>query len=369
MILYIGGVACLSVVYHISCSCLQQYTIIFLEWGCSLCYFSISLNVCVMHIPEDQFKSAKDLLQKAKRIVILSHKNPDGDTVGANLGLKHALSGQWGKSVTSACIDPVSETMDFLPGYYEYVQDFNLGDYDLAMCVDAGATYMLKFNESKPDLFDKTKTQLINVDHHASNNHYGTVNLVDEHAAATVQIVYHFLRYCNLTIDRDIATCLLHGLYFDTGSFMHSNTTAEVYSIAADLIKKGADFRKIVKRQFHTIPLPQMRLWGRVLSRARITEQEAVVSAVKENDFRECGTGPEDLTGAIDLLNAVPETKFSMILSEDMKGNVKGSFRTQDEHVDLSQLASVFGGGGHKKAAGFTLPGRIKEKVVWEIVD
>ncbi len=322
-----------------------------------------------MHIPEDQFKLAKDILQTAKRIVIISHKNPDGDTVGANLALKLALQGQWGKYVTSACIDKVSESMDFLQGYDEYVQDFDLSEYDLAMAVDAGARYMLKFGESKPDLFDKTKMQLVNIDHHASNDYYGSINLVDEHAAATVQIVYHFLRYCNLTITKEIASCILHGLYFDTGSFMHSNTTAEVYSIAADLIKKGADFRKIVKRQFHTIPVHQMRLWGRVLSRARITEQQAVVSAVKENDFRECDTSPEDLTGVIDLLNAVPETKFSMILSEDMKGNVKGSFRTQDEQVDLSQLAAVFGGGGHKKAAGFTVPGRIKEKVVWEIVE
>lgn len=305
------------------------------------------------------------LLRESQKIVILSHRQPDGDTIGANLALKHALK-QWGKETVSACVDPPPDYAMDLPGVYHYVNDFETAEADLLIAVDCGAHYMTRFHETKPEILSK-QIPFINIDHHPSNDHFGTHNLVHETAAAACFTVYHLLNYLGLTITRDIATCLLHGLYFDTGSFMHSNTTAEVLEMAKDLMNKGADYKTTVKKMFHTNTVAQLKLWGKILSRARLNEQGAIVSGVTHRDMEECNATLEDLSGVIDFLNAVPESKFSLLLAEDGKGNIKGSLRTQSDEVDLSRLAGLFGGGGHKKASGFTLPGHLVPEITWKI--
>jgi phosphoesterase RecJ-like protein len=308
----------------------------------------------------------RELLMNANNILILSHRGPDGDTVGANLALRHALEGQWGKKVTSACVDPPPEYSRVLKGAYQYVNDFDLNDYDLRIAVDCGAHYMFRFHETKPEILDKS-VPFINIDHHPSNDNFGTHNLVHDTAAAAVFTVYHMLKHFNLKITPDIASALLLGLYFDTGSFMHSNTTPEVLEMGGELIAYGADRRKIVKALLHTNPVSQLKLWGRVLKRARLSQKNAVVSAITNKDFEECGAEPEDLSGVIDFLNAVPGGKLAVLLTEDQKGNIKGSMRTQREDIDLSRLAGIFGGGGHKKASGFTIQGKLEPEMTWKI--
>jgi len=306
------------------------------------------------------------LLREANNILIFSHRGPDGDTIGANLALRQALQEQWGKSVTSACVDPPPAYGQIIKGAYEYVNDFDPKEYDLFIAVDCGADYMTKFNESKPEIFDGS-VPLINIDHHPSNNRFGTHNLVHDEAAAAVFTVYHLLNYFEFKITRDIATALLLGLYYDTGSFMHSNTTKEVLEMAAQLLAKGADQSTVVKTLLKTKPISQLKLWGRALKRVRLNEKKAAISAVTERDYDECQANPEELTGAIDFLNAVEGSRFSILLKEDRKGNIKGSMRTQRDDVDLSALAGKFGGGGHKKASGFTIPGRLEPEITWKI--
>jgi len=307
-----------------------------------------------------------ELLKNANNILILSHRGPDGDTIGSNLALRHALEEQWGKKVTSACVDPPPDYARVLKGAYHYVNDFNLTDYDLRISVDCGAHYMFRFHETKPEILTHD-VPFINIDHHPSNDNFGTHNLVHDTAAAAVFTVYHLLKYLHFKITPDIASALLLGLYFDTGSFMHSNTTSEVLEMGGELISYGADRRTIVKALLHTNPVAQLRLWGRVLKRARLSQKHAVISAITEQDFIECDATPEDLSGVIDFLNAVPESKFAILLAEDQKGNIKGSMRTQRDDIDLTKLAGIFGGGGHKKASGFTLPGKLEQEITWKI--
>lgn len=316
---------------------------------------------------ETDLQKVKNLLLNASNILVVSHRNPDGDTIGCALALKIALETQWHRSIELACADPIPDSFDYLPEIDSFVPDFNLEEYDLVIAVDVGAHYLLKFDETKPDLLKKDKP-FINIDHHPSNDNFGTLNIVDADSASTSIIIFYLLEYLELQITPQIATCLLTGIYYDTGSFMHSNTTKEVYQVSSELIRRGADFRKIVKNLFHTTPVNQMHLWGKVLDRARINEESAIVSVVTEKDMKDCNATSEDLTGVIDYLNSVPETKFCMLLSEDMKGHVKGSFRTQNDRIDLSEIAAVFGGGGHKKAAGFSMPGKLQEKTTWDIV-
>lgn len=313
-----------------------------------------------MKILESEFLDAKNLMAAAKRVVIISHRSPDGDTVGANLALRLALRHQQNCEVISVCVDKPPQSGDFLPEHDAYVQDFDLSWPGLLIAVDCGAHYMMKFHESKPTLLSGVPP-LLNIDHHASNDRFGKINLVDDSAAAACQIVYHLLKFCGFKITRAIATCLLHGLYYDTGSFMHSNTTPEVLEIASDLLWKGADSRIISQKQFHTMPVKQLKVYGKILERARINSKNITVSALSNKDFEDIGATPDDTTGSIDYLNSIPDGNFCCLVYEDKKGQIKGSFRSRVDHINLSKLAGLFGGGGHRKAAGFSVPGSLLE--------
>ncbi|MFA4891143.1 MAG: DHHA1 domain-containing protein, partial [Candidatus Gracilibacteria bacterium] len=197
---------------------------------------------------------------------------------------------------------------------------------------------------------------------------YGTVNIVDPSAAATAFIIFFFIRFAGWELDKDIATALMHGLYFDTGSFMHSNVDEYVLKVASELMAHGANIRRIAKELFHTTPVNKLRLWGRILERTYVNEDEVTVSAVGRHDYSVCGAGSGDTGGVIDYLNAVPGSKYCVLLSEDEKGIVKGSLRTQREDVNLSEVAREFGGGGHPKASGFGVPGRLESQISWKVV-
>ena len=318
-------------------------------------------------LPIDEFDKAQQLMRGAQRILIISHKNPDADSIGANLALREALENM-GKTVTSTSIDPIPESCLFLRKAETYVRSFNLVDFDLVITVDCGSHKLMAFHETMPDLLDRQKIQLINIDHHPSNDNFGNVNIVMAQTPATCFMLFVLFSYYGWSITPTMATSLLQGLYYDTGSFMHSNTSADSLRIAARLKALGADLERSVKEQFHTASIPKLRLWGRALSRATLNEKQAVVTAVTEQDYKEENATPEDLSGLVNYLNHVPEAKFCMLLTEDFKGNIKGSLRTQNETMDLTALTGLFGGGGHKKAAGFTVPGHLVEKKSWDIV-
>lgn len=313
---------------------------------------------------------------EAESVCIISHRSPDGDAVGSNLALRYALERE-GKKVVSACVDPVPNDSLWLKDADKFVQDFEVDDFDVIVVVDCGARKLISFHESKPELFEGYREEgkggaarkpLINIDHHESNNGYGTVNMVDPEACATAFIIYFFIRFAKWDIDKDTATALMHGLYFDTGSFMHSNVDEYVMKVASELMKKGANYKRTAKELFHTTPLNKLRLWGRIMERTYVNEDGITVSAVGKHDYDVCSARSADTGGVIDFLNAVPGSRYCVLLSEDEKGVVKGSLRTQRDDVNLSEVAREFGGGGHPKASGFGMPGRLEPQVSWKIV-
>ena len=344
---------------------------------------------------QTKFAEAKRVLMEANSVCIISHKGPDGDTIGSNLALRYCLE-SYGKKVTSACVDPLPKDSLWLKDADKFVTDFNYDDYDVIVSVDCGARKLVAFNERKPELFGggasgrevsddtspgstgaagdggitgkSTRKHFINIDHHESNDNYGTINLVDPKAAATCFVIFFFLRNAKCEITPDTATALLHGLYFDTGSFMHSNTSEYVLKVAFELMRAGANFKRSAKELFHTTPVNKLRLWGRVMERAYVNEEGVTVSAVSKHDYSVCGASSHDTGGVIDFLNSVPGSKYCVLLSEDDKGLVKGSLRTQRDDVNLSEVAKEFGGGGHPKASGFGVPGRLQPVVAWKIV-
>lgn len=323
----------------------------------------------MLYISEElkiEFQKAKKALLSAKKICIISHRSPDGDAVGSNLALRLPLE-SLGKEVVSASVDPVPENSMFLKKADTFVQDFNYEDFDLIMSVDCGALKLVAFHEKKPEILSAQKP-FINFDHHISNNHFGTINPVDPAACSTCMILYKFLKFCDWPITIDVATCLLHGIYFDTGGLVHSNTSAEVMKVCGELMARGADLKRISKELFHTTPVNRLRLWGKIMERAYVNEEGVTVSAVNRQDYEASGTDSHDTGGAIDYLNAVPGSKYCVLLSEDEKGLVKGSLRTQRNDINLSDVAGQWGGGGHPKASGFGMPGKLQPVMSWKIM-
>jgi bifunctional oligoribonuclease and PAP phosphatase NrnA len=321
------------------------------------------------YIPDNlrtEFFKAKNALLDAKKIVIISHRSPDGDAIGSNLGLRLALE-ELGKEVVSACVDIPPKDSSDLKKADTFVTDFNYEDFDVVVTVDCGDLKLVKFHETKPEILTGDKP-FINFDHHESNNLYGKINPVEKNACATCGIIYRFLEFCGWPVSVDIAHALLHGIYFDTGGLMHSNTSAETFLIAGNLMAKGADVQKISKNLFHTTPANKLRLWGRILERTYVNDEGVTISAANKADYQATGTNSKDTGGAIDYLNAVPGSKYCVLLSEDEKGLVKGSLRTQRNDVNLSEIASKWGGGGHPKASGFGLEGSLKPVLSWKIV-
>lgn len=319
-----------------------------------------------MQLDQKELLNIGKLIQSAKRVLTISHKSPDGDTLGAALGMRHALI-EMDKEVTSFCIDEPASVFNFMPGVEMLTQ--NLGDlstYDAIFIFDAGATHLTGLHEDKPELFDKS-LPVVNIDHHVSNSFYGQHNIVVTNAASTTEVVYVMLDKLGLPVNRQTATCLLTGLYTDTGSFMHSNTTPQALRIGAKLLVRGADLRSLSKDIFNTTPVSTMHLWGRVLKSIHQTPDGVTMAVVSKKDFEEVGADYSQLEGVVDYVNSVPGAQYSVLLSERDEA-VKGSLRTLKDEVDVAAIAGGYGGGGHTKAAGFTVKGQLQKEVKWTVV-
>lgn len=319
-----------------------------------------------MPLREKDFKLVTEKLKKFKSFLIVSHRNPDADTIGSNLALKEVLTDVFNKQVDSACADKLPSNLAFLKGSNEILQKIDLKNYDAIITVDCSSKGQMKYPEVINN-FSDYKLPIINIDHHVSNNKYGNVNLIDSDCASATEILFKYFKYLKISITLSIATNLLAGIYCDTGSFMHSNTNAENYKIAEKLLSAGASHSNIIKNMFKTKTVDQLKLWGKVFENTRINNKNTIISKVTENDFKNTNTNPRDLAGIINYLNSIPDGEMSILLSEDLKGNIKGSVRSGIGNIDVADLCKQFGGGGHTKAAGFKIPGKIISKEIWQI--
>lgn len=318
-----------------------------------------------MQLDKNELRAIKEAVDRAETILLIPHKNPDGDTLGSALGLYQTLI-QMGKKPTVACVDEPAPIFAYMPGIEMVQVGIKHIDYDLVFILDAGATHLTGVHEEYPQLFDKSR-EVINIDHHPSNDFYGKYNVVVPSAPSTTMVIYQMLTDLDWPFDRHTATALLTGIYTDTGSFVHSNTNAEALRMAARLLAKGANLRGISKDIFNTTKISTMRLWGRVLKNTYQTPAGVTMSVVTQKDFEECGATYDEMTGVVDYVNSVPNSAYSVILTEK-HGVVKGSLRTLNEDVDVSAIASNYGGGGHTKAAGFTVKGKLEKEVRWKVV-
>lgn len=305
-------------------------------------------------------------LRAARRVLIGTHEHPDGDALGSTLALAHVLK-QLGKEVVTYIPDEAPDFFAFLPGFvWLTTTKPKVATFDCVVLLDYTQLYRTHLEQEA-----RIHPNAICIDHHYDNPKEARINLVVPQAAATAQILFEFFEAQHFPISKDTATCLLTGIFTDTGSFMHDSTTPEIMAMAAKLMGKGARLSHIAHETYQRKGLPALQVWGRALARIMVSQETgAAVAVITHDDLRECHATLDDLSGVVNMLNTLPDTKYAMLLVEYMPGKVKGSLRSEPHKgVDVSKIAKRLGGGGHKLASGFEVAGQLVQKDgVWRVV-
>lgn len=304
-----------------------------------------------------ELKEIKKIVEDHKNIVLTTHINPDADGIGAALALflciKKMRKTSAENSLKILIDDQRPKNLDFLEeiGNVErFLGEEQLKNVDLLICVDsASAERIGRLVELKD------RVPVLNIDHHKSNTEYGNYNYIDAKSASTCEIIFEFLKNAGIDLDKAIAEALYSGIVNDTGNFSHDNVRKSTFEIAAQLVEAGADTNKIVTEIRKNRSYAAMRLLGKALSDSVFFPEEKVIYAViTQKDYKTFRGDKFDTEGIVEELLSLQEAKISIFLREESDGKFKGSMRSKIDTLDLNDIVSVFGGGGHKKAAGFT---------------
>lgn len=307
----------------------------------------------------------------AEHILLVTHQNPDGDAIGSVSAMSHFLH-NIKKPHQTYCVHNTPEKLKKYPHLIDIqnnTQVWSDESIDLILILDCGD---LKYAGVEDQIKNLTHSPfIINIDHHATNKKFGHINLVIDKAASTTEVLYHFFKRNNFSINKQISFSLLVGLMTDTENFTNPGTNSQSLLAASRLIENGANFN-IVKNIFiQDKSIEVLKLWGDVFYRLNKHEATDIVyTYVTRQDLLEKNLSDTEVEGIANFLNNLGEGKACLVLKELGEGKVKGSFRTTRDDVDVSAMAQLFGGGGHKKASGFTIDGgmdEVLEKIFEEI--
>lgn len=304
----------------------------------------------------------------AEHILLVTHQNPDGDAIGSVSAMSHFLS-NIEKPHQTYCVHTTPEKLKKYPHLIDIQNNTNVWSdesIDLILVLDCGD---LKYAGVEDLAKNMTHSPtIINIDHHATNKKFGHINLVISLASSTTEILYHFFRKNNTPITKQISFSLLVGLMTDTENFTNPGTNSQSLSAASRLIENGANFNLVKNLFIQDKSIDVLKLWGDIFSRLNKHEATDIVyTYVMRKDLLEKNLTDNEVEGIANFLNYLGEGKASLVLKELGEGKIKGSFRTTRDDVDVSAMAQLFGGGGHKKAAGFTIDGGMDEvlKKIW----
>ncbi len=319
-----------------------------------------------------KYSSLKYILDHADQVLIVAHSRPDPDTIGSTVALYDYLLSQ-DVTVTLACSDifpPIFDT--FLPQYKRCdLASIDPAAYDVIIgCdnIDRGFDRVMK--QINPD-----KHVTVGIDHHPHTHLHPDVLITDPHASSTCEILYDFFCHIGHVPTSHQASALTIGILGDTRLFHNPNTSAHVLDIIANLLDAHTPLITIIKDAFLTKRLATLQLWGSALHGAkRLSPSGAIISVITQKHLQGKDIPKEELKEELkevaSLLCSVPHTPFALVLIQLDNGIVKGSIRTEKgSGIDTSQIASFFGGGGHKLASGFEIRGTLTETAdSWHIV-
>jgi phosphoesterase RecJ-like protein len=311
-------------------------------------------------IEQPKAKAFVDILRfiaDHERFVVTSHARPDGDSIGSALALALGLE-SLGKTADVFGADPHPRPFGSLPAIDKIkVTDRVEGPYD--------GVLILECNDLKrPGLEGLDQYFVVNIDHHLNTNPFGDLNWVDSSAAAVGELIYHLLLAIDAPITPNIAINLYVAIFTDTGSFQYSNTSAKTFSIVADLVHRGARPSSVAQSIHMTQPQERIKLLGRLLNTLEIHSSGKIASiTLTQQMLEETGASPNDIEGMANYPLSINGVDMAAFFRQEPDGSFRVSLRSQESH-DVSMVARLFGGGGHKNAAGLSVDGPLEAAVV-----
>ena len=288
-------------------------------------------------------KEFKRLIDSYKYITIITHINPDADTIGTGLGIYHILK-NLGKNVEIVNFSyQFSNGVKFLRGFDKIKNRIDYEDSIIIAC-DCGDIGRIGF--------DISGREIINIDHHYGNSNFGILNIIDDRAVSASQVAYQFLKD-DFKIDRVVAECFYTALVSDTQSFRTNNLTDETFGIASELISKGANPSRVAQNLTQKNSLASIRLLAKALDTFTLYLDGIVgVVVVDEDMMNSCGATISDCDNLAPYTYSLATTEIGVLIVK-LEDKTKVSLRAKNKNLDMSKIASFFGGGGHRSASGF----------------
>ncbi len=312
----------------------------------------------VAGIGEDEWQAAVALIGQARRVLLCTHAQPDGDAIGSSLGLAHALESA-GRTATVACADRPENALASLPGAERIMTDLaplyppdGPLPWDLIIVLDASGLGRLgALYERHRLLFQRLP--LINLDHHVTNERFGLVNLVDPAAAAAAEVVMLLLERLGLRPNRPAAPCLLMALMTDSLSFQTESTSSRTLRLAAALVDAGAPLAALAAT-FRQRPPGNALVWSKALPSLQFAAGGRIAWVEVPRDVVASSGPGADSSGLSGFAGNIAGVDVGMVIEEGPDGVIYVGLRSQT--VDVAALAAAFGGGGHRRAAGCHFP-------------
>jgi bifunctional oligoribonuclease and PAP phosphatase NrnA len=296
-----------------------------------------------------------EVASRSSRMLVLSHANPDADAIASILAFQRVFASD--SRTVDVAIGPgtIPATLEFLPDLdrIQLIGDLETHEYDLLVlldCADEGRTG--EVGEQIVIELGKRIT-VVNIDHHVTNREFGDLNIIDPEAAATCEILTLLFEANNVEIDSELATILLAGVQGDTLGLRTPSTTGRTLDVSADLLYAGADLHTIVDYLFRVRPFSTIKLWGQVLYRVSM-HGPLVWTEITPEMLEAAGADESEGEGIVNFLAGTAGARAAALLYQKPDG-WRVSMRSLADDVDVAELAGLFGGGGHSRAAGCSL--------------
>lgn len=301
---------------------------------------------------ETALDRAAKTIDAADHVTLMCHVTPDGDALGSMLGLHHALLAA-GRSSVATFPEPfvVAPHYRDLPGLDLITRPSEVPpELGVVVTFDCGSLGRL----ANLRVLAESADELIVIDHHVSNERYGTINVIDAHAAASGVVVRELITRLGLRLTHEVAFCLYTALVCDTGRFQYESTTSSVFDLASELLAFDIPVSQLSRTLFEEHSFAYLTLLGEALTNAVLERSESFVwTSVTQDLLARHGVTMEEVEGLIDIIRRTSEADVACVLKEDIDGSVKVSLRSVGA-TDVEKIATAFGGGGHRFAAGFT---------------
>ena len=298
------------------------------------------------------------VLKKSKNILISTHASPDADALCSCVAAALWLT-SLKKKVCIVNQDHVPQWLQFLPhiSSVKMIKQSKSFSYDLALILDCGdlprvGNVVGRLEKGKP---------IINIDHHITNDFFGTHNYVDVKASSTCEIIFDLLTQARARLTKDIALLIYAGIVTDTGSFRFENTTAKTHAIAAKILEYGVPVFELYNKLYEGIPVVDLKKFTTLLNEAEILFNGKVACVVLPKDIQKKFKGRFDLRDKLfTFLRSFKGIEVFVIFTEQNKNKTRVNFRSQS-YVDVARIASLFSGGGHKRASGCVVAAPIEK--------